>query len=183
MPMAFTRRRAASPTASSWIRPVNPAGQLANFTDRDPDLQDDRRGRYLMWTQPLRYKILRRPSRTSDEPYQLPEGTAIDLRASGVGHDKFFYNMDPNDSEKRIDNPFDVTIMFTPEGRIARVAYSLLADRPKEVETFERAGGGQRVPAGRQAGKHTGPPGRQRSDARYVAAADARPASKRSWTN
>ena len=75
----------ASPTVSSGFAPVNPAGQLANFTDRDPDLQDQRRRRYLMWTQPLRYKILRRPTRTSDEPYQLPEGTAIDLRASGIG--------------------------------------------------------------------------------------------------
>ncbi len=70
-----------------------------------------------MWTQPLRYKVLRRPARTSDEPYQLPEGTAIDLRASGIGNDKFFYTMDPIDSEKRVDNPFDVTILFAPEGR------------------------------------------------------------------
>jgi hypothetical protein len=89
-----------------------------------------------MWTAPLRYKILRQPTRTSDEPYQLPEGTAIDLRASGVGT-RFFYNMDPTNSELRIDNPFDVTIMFAPEGRIAKVSCSLLADRPKEVETFD----------------------------------------------
>jgi hypothetical protein len=90
-----------------------------------------------MWTYPLRYKILRQPTRTSDEPYQLPEGTAIDLRASGVGSRQFFFNMDPNDSEQRVDNRFDVTIMFAPEGRIARVAYSLEADRESEVETFD----------------------------------------------
>ena len=132
----FYKETSGKPDGELWIRPVNPSGQLANFTDRDPDLQDNVR-RYLMWTQPLRYKVLRRPSRTSDEPYQLPEGTAIDLRASGIGHDKFFYTMDPNDSEQRIDNPFDVTILFAPEGRIASVSCSLEADRPKEVETFE----------------------------------------------
>ena len=39
---------------------------------------------------PPRYKILRQPTPTSAEPYQLPEGTAIDLRASGVGDNRLF---------------------------------------------------------------------------------------------
>jgi hypothetical protein len=123
-------------------RPINNNGQLLYW-------QHDDRGNALragaatanapFFTAPAPYKILRQPSRTSDEPYQLPEGTGIDLRASGVGTKQFFYNMDPSDSEQRIDNPYDVTIMFAPEGRIARVVYSRLAEpnRPKEVETFD----------------------------------------------
>jgi type II secretory pathway pseudopilin PulG len=132
----FYQSTSGKPDGELWIRPHNPSGQLGNFVHRDPDTQAAER-RYLMWTLPLRYKILRQPTRTSDEPYQLPEGTAIDLRASGVGSKQFFFNMDPNNSELRVDNPFDVTIMFAPEGRIAHVAYSLLADRDKEVETFD----------------------------------------------
>src|SRR5207342_3621900 len=37
------------------------------------------------WAPPAPYKIIRQPTPASDEPYQLPEGAAIDLRASGVG--------------------------------------------------------------------------------------------------
>ena len=46
---------------------------------------------------PRPYKILRQPMPTSDEPFQMPEGTAIDLRASGqaieieTARDGFFY--------------------------------------------------------------------------------------------
>ena len=43
------------------------------------------------WTAPMPYRILRQPTATSDPPYQLPEGTAIDLRASGWGDDDYFY--------------------------------------------------------------------------------------------
>ena len=152
----FYKETSGDPDGELWIRPVNPAGQLANFSDRDPNLQDSDR-RYLMWTQPLRYKILRRPSRTSDEPYQLPEGTAIDLRASGIGHDKFFYNMDPIDSEKRVDNPYDVTILFAPEGRIARRGVQPAGGSAQGSRDVRRPRGGKRVPAGRQAGKHPAP--------------------------
>jgi type II secretory pathway pseudopilin PulG len=53
------------PDGELWIRPYNPSGQLGNFVHRDPDTQDPER-RFLMWTAPLRYKILRQPTRTSD---------------------------------------------------------------------------------------------------------------------
>src|SRR5262249_49655849 len=70
------------------------------------------------WTDASPYKILRQPTLTSDEPYQLPEGTAIDLRASGVGTDDYFYVSGFNDNDQQI------WILFTPEGRVARVTYS-----------------------------------------------------------
>jgi prepilin-type N-terminal cleavage/methylation domain-containing protein len=71
------------------------------------------------WTNPAPYKILRQAAIASDEPYQLPEGTAIDLRASGVGPDNYFYVPNIHDNDDQIQ------IMFTPEGRVARVTYSL----------------------------------------------------------
>jgi prepilin-type N-terminal cleavage/methylation domain-containing protein len=71
------------------------------------------------WTNPASYKILRQPMKTSAEPLQLPEATAIDLRASGVGDNDYFYV--PNVH----DNAEDILIMFAPEGRVSRLAYSL----------------------------------------------------------
>jgi type II secretory pathway pseudopilin PulG len=102
-------------------RPKNDSGQLIN-----PKYYSD--GREIgsvpppppnlpYWTGPSTYKVLRRPTSTSDEPYQMPEGTGIDLRASGVGNDNFFYVENMNDNDEGI------VIMFTPEGRVQRVAY------------------------------------------------------------
>ncbi len=71
------------------------------------------------WTNAAPYKILRQPTLTSDEPYQLPEGTAIDLRASGVGADNYFYVPNVHDNDQNI------LVLFTPEGRVARVTYSM----------------------------------------------------------
>ncbi len=73
------------------------------------------------WTNPEPYKILRQAEIASDEPYQLPEGTAIDLRASGVGGDslkKFFHVPGYTDNDEQIQ------IMFTPEGRVSRVIFN-----------------------------------------------------------
>ena len=57
---------------------------------------------------------------TSAEPYQMPEGTAIDLRASGVGIDDYFYVPGVH------DNSEGIIIMFAPEGRVSRVMFSVL---------------------------------------------------------
>ena len=80
------------------------------------------------WTNPAPYKILRQPMPTSAEPFQMPEGTAIDLRASGVGRDDFFYVPDVR------DNSQGILIMFAPEGRVSRVSFSIAATttRPKD---------------------------------------------------
>jgi prepilin-type N-terminal cleavage/methylation domain-containing protein len=76
------------------------------------------------WTEPAPYRILRQATLTSDEPYQLPEGTAIDLRASGVGSDeqvpgRYFF------VPGMTDNSHYVFIMFAPEGSVSRVTFSL----------------------------------------------------------
>lgn len=89
------------------------------------------------WTAPAPYRVLRQASLTSDDPYQLPEGTAIDLRASSVGSDadapgRYFYV--PGATE----NAFPVTILFAPEGRVARVAFSQLPlNGSNEPESFD----------------------------------------------
>jgi hypothetical protein len=101
--------------------PLNDTGQLIlpEFDDRGVPLRDaSLNARPPYWTRPASYKILRQPVPTPDEPYQLPEGTAIDLRASGVGINDYFYVPDMN------DNSQGILIMFTPEGRVARVSYS-----------------------------------------------------------
>jgi hypothetical protein len=82
------------------------------------------------WTGPAPYQVLRQATPTSDEPYQLPAGTAIDLRASGVGSDNFFYE------QGTVDNSDGVLVMFAPEGRVARVSYSLAP--PNNEAAFDK---------------------------------------------
>jgi hypothetical protein len=63
---------------------------------------------------------------------QLPEGTAIDLRASGQAIEfqgsgsgttasGFFQNPDVAIAANRVNNTFPVVIMFTPEGAVERI--------------------------------------------------------------
>jgi prepilin-type N-terminal cleavage/methylation domain-containing protein len=113
-------------------RPINDTGQLINpiYDNRGNELgaTGGVGGGPLQpyWTAPLPYKILRQGTVTSDEPFQLPEGTAIDLRASGVGSDQFFYYPAGNGVtfQSVVDNLDPIVIMFTPEGRVARVTFS-----------------------------------------------------------
>ncbi len=84
---------------------------------------------------PAPYKILRQPTPASDEPYQLPEGTAIDLRASGVGvgdssGNGYFY------WPSWTDNSDGVIIMFAPEGRVSRVSFSQV---PHDTTLYDNA--------------------------------------------
>lgn len=118
-----------TPDGSLIAVPVNNTGQLIV-----PDF--DRNGRRLLdspnnpqrpyFTAPLPYKILRQPTPTSAEPYQLPEGTAIDLRASGVGNNEYFYVPGQH------DNSLAPMILFTPEGRVERVSFDRSPLAPTE---------------------------------------------------
>jgi hypothetical protein len=65
----------------------------------------------------------------------MPEGTAIDLRASGVGYDNYFYVLNDNDNDDRI------LIMFAPEGRVSRVTYSQvpIVHNPAEPASFDQS--------------------------------------------
>jgi len=118
-------------------RPLNDSGQQIN-----PRYDDD--GNEIgskappvtapYWTHPAPYKVLRQPTPASDPPYQLPEGTAIDLRASGVGIGDYFYVPGVNDNDEGI------LIMFAPEGRVARVSFSQLPLNTKleENEVYDQ---------------------------------------------
>jgi type II secretory pathway pseudopilin PulG len=101
-------------------RPVNDSGQQLNVKYDDDGFEVGVQVQQARpyWTSAMPYRILRQATPTSDEPYQLPEGVAIDLRASGVGTDDYFFWPGEN------DNSLGVIIMFTPEGRVSRVQFS-----------------------------------------------------------
>lgn len=98
-------------------RPKNNSGQQINPRYDSAGMEIGASANAPYWTAAAPYKILRRPAPTSDEPYQMPEGTAIDLRASGVGMRDYFYVPNLNDNDQGI------LIMFAPEGRVSRVAF------------------------------------------------------------
>src|SRR5262249_49925773 len=102
-------------------RPVNDSGQQINprYDNNGSELTTKSPAPY--WTLPATYKVLRQPTPMADEPYQLPEGTAIDLRASGVGSETFFYDPAPSNPDENVDNADGVLVMFAPEGRVSRV--------------------------------------------------------------
>lgn len=111
----------------------NNRGHLVNVADAAPA-----DGNIPFWTVPLKYRILRRPVASSSPPHQLPEGTAIDLRASGFA-DRLFYQADVQENQPAIDgrnnyasgyeaaisNPSPVLIMFSPEGTVSDVTFNV----------------------------------------------------------
>ena len=116
-------------------RPLNDTGQMLNveYDDRGNRMRDLPTGSTPIapfWTNPSPYKILRQPTPTSDEPFQMPEGTAIDLRASGVGTDDYFY------VPTKHDNSEGIIIMFAPEGRVSEVTFSRL---PNNATPFDES--------------------------------------------
>lgn len=108
-----------SGVAMILARPLNDSGQQINpkYDDQGREIGSVVQAQPPYWTSPAPYQVLRQPAAMSDEPYQLPEGTAIDLRASGVGDTDFFHVTGVNDNDQ------GVVIMFSPEGRVSRVAY------------------------------------------------------------
>ncbi|MFO0791321.1 MAG: hypothetical protein U0805_17820 [Pirellulales bacterium] len=108
-----------SRVATLIAQPVNDSGQQINprYDGNGAEIGSRTPAPSPYWTSPATYKILRQPTSTSEEPYQLPEGTAIDLRASGVGSENYFYYPNFN------DNTQGILILFTPEGRVGRVSF------------------------------------------------------------
>ncbi|MEX2317667.1 MAG: type II secretion system protein [Pirellulales bacterium] len=129
----FYTPNAGTPDGTLVTRPINSTGQIDALNVITDSLGQRLRepppsGAFVApyWTAPMPYKILRQPVPTSDEPYQLPEGTAIDLRASGVGNEEYFHvPAPPGSGVTRVDNSDGIIIMFAPEGRVWRVYYSL----------------------------------------------------------
>lgn len=138
-PQGFYLPIAGTPDGTLRVEPVvrtRPALQFVfdNEGDRLRDAQPagSQGTPNPFWTEPLTYKIHRQPVRTSAPPYQLPEGTAIDLRASGTAIDPLsavtdapvFYNIDAGLTNK-ISNPDPVMIMFAPEGSVSTLTTSV----------------------------------------------------------
>lgn len=121
-------------------QPINDSGQqvMPACDDNGADLGSLPPGSNQpapFWCLPAPYKILRQPTPASDEPYQMPEGTAVDLRASGVGTDvtetsRYFYVGGGN------DNSDPIQILFTPEGRVGEVTFS---QTPSSTTPFDQA--------------------------------------------
>lgn len=96
------------------------------LTDLQPAASPDALPPY--WTEMLPYKIYRLPALTSAPPYQLPEGTAIDLRGSGTG-EFFFHQVDRDEADASnfsinadlTGNASPVIVMFSPDGSISDV--------------------------------------------------------------
>jgi hypothetical protein len=122
--------------------PLNDTGQMLNIEFdafgrklRDPILTGAATREAPFWTNPSPFKILRQPVPASGEPMQLPEGTAIDLRASGQAIEidnttdtasGFFQNPEAiNNVTDRVNNADPIVIMFTPEGSVERVRMNL----------------------------------------------------------
>jgi hypothetical protein len=113
---------------------INGTGQMLSIRHDDLGFEIGTAGSSNppFFTAPAPYKIHRQAVTTADEPFQMPEGTAIDLRASGLGYSDLGYFYWPgNDSfDLRVhDNDDPVIVLFTPEGKIGRLRYNLASNR------------------------------------------------------
>ena len=117
-------------------RPLNDSGQQINpkYDDLGREIGTVAQAEPPYWTAPAPYQILRQPVAMSDEPYQMPEGTAVDLRASGVGANNSSTFKTKNDNDRGI------LIMFAPEGRVARVSISARRRHERRTSAFDQAG-------------------------------------------
>jgi type II secretory pathway pseudopilin PulG len=120
-----------NPNGTLVAIPMNGTGQQLNprYDNRGREIGTVANPELPFYTAPAPYKIHRQPVTTADEPFQMPEGTAIDLRASGVGYSDYSYFHWPigNDrTDRRVhDNDAPIKILFTPEGKVARLRYNL----------------------------------------------------------
>jgi type II secretory pathway pseudopilin PulG len=138
----FYTSTSGTPDGTLVCLPANDTGQLLNtrYDNEGNVLGTVTPAEEPFWTYPSSYQVLRQPMPVG-EPFQLPEGTAIDLRASGeqivIDDGKppfqrlvegdfggFFYNPDPLAVAQRVSNSDAVIVMFSPEGSIERVKFN-----------------------------------------------------------
>lgn len=110
------------------------------------------------WTEPKRYRIRRQPlagvTAVSAPPYQLPEGMAIDLRASGVDGVGFpndvvafgtsgealpplegvLFHRDENPLADKVSNDLGPIVMFAPSGVVDRAIVGVDANAQNGVD-------------------------------------------------
>ena len=161
----YYTRYVGDPDGTLSARPLSDSGQLLNFVYRDPDIRETYRDR--TWTRPIAYQALRQPTFTSQAPYQLPEGTAIDLRGSGVALEMpaivdsdtdvggFFHRPQSLTGDgPAINNSDPVIIMFSPEGSVSRLRLSNVPldtedtyfDEPITANIFLLIGNSEQIP-------------------------------------
>ena len=107
---------------------VGPAGQTLLQVRQRMMSQQRLSPTFPLWTEPQPYRILRQPTPTSTAPYQLPEGTAIDLQASGFEGDAPLVvennGVPPNSRIGTRNNDDAIFIMFSPDGSLQSVRYN-----------------------------------------------------------
>lgn len=82
------------------------------------------------FSNPMPFQILRQAQRTAAAPFQLPDGTAIDLSASGFEIDDRFHDLYlDNQGKKRVNNnSFPITFLFGSTGRLKQVSHDIGTD-------------------------------------------------------
>lgn len=134
--------------ATFLCRPQNATGQsVIPYTDGQGNqlgLQSLASGNGPYWSQPGRYKIHRQPAVTGAAPYQLPEGVAIDLQASGMMDDAPFYVENIGSAgagslaKIGVRNNNDmIFIMFAPDGSIGSINYNRGGTAPSGENAVE----------------------------------------------
>jgi type II secretory pathway pseudopilin PulG len=147
-PTGYYRPDSGEPNGTLVAVPVNGTGQMLNvmYDNDGHEIGSHTSPELPFYTSPAPYKIYRQAMPTSDEPFQLPEGTAIDLRASGVGSNDYFYWPGVH------DNPQGIMILFSPEGTVSRVSFSQLPnvaipfDQPVVDNVYLLVGNRENVP-------------------------------------
>ena len=82
-------------------------------------------GSGTFWTNPKPYKILRQPANSSESPYQLPAGVAIDMQGSVVEGGVTDGFPAPNSLATTASDASDtVGIMFSPAGGVSDVFFN-----------------------------------------------------------
>jgi prepilin-type N-terminal cleavage/methylation domain-containing protein len=100
------------------------AQTLMQFIRTGPATQD-----IAVFDPGVRFQIIRRPTKTSASPLELPRNSAVDLSVSGYGSPFTFGSpfAPPADGSgarfRQIQPQYDVVIMFSPSGGIDRVHY------------------------------------------------------------
>jgi len=128
-----------TPTGTLFATPIDSTGQVLQYVyDSEGDRLTDRQPAtpgtpQPYWSEPQRYKVIREPTVpliSTSPPLQLPEGAAIDLRASGTTEGPFERADEELDDNLKTTNDSPIVIMFTPEGSID----SLTADRTPDLD-------------------------------------------------
>jgi hypothetical protein len=137
-PHGYYQPISGTPDGTLVAVPVNGTGQQLNpkYDNLGAEIATISNPPKPFYTAPARYKIFRQPVTTSDAPFQMPEGTAIDLRASGLGYSEsryFYWPGTRNDDARIHDNNDPVLVLFTPEGKVGRLRYNLFPYEPQNA--------------------------------------------------